>query len=1312
MLRALPSNKLVQGAYDEAKIKVMIVGAEGSGKTCLAHAATICIADPKYYKKGLSFKSSPTDGISISRAVRTMTKTRYRIWDFAGAEIYSSTHSLFLTEKSVYVICVNLNSDFDHSGVQGWYSQIACYAPNSPILIVGTHLDVGKNKSEKLEELQEKVNEKIPQKGKKGRIAGVYALSTTSGKGLPEFVEVLLQTLDKEAEQTDTSFASQPNYLAFFSQIQALKAKQRVNLNSAPIMEWDEIVLIMDSCKIPEKERLQAVKHLESIGQILYFPGFEDPKNRLNSTSFLQVKRYLAKSDSGIIILDLNWMIAMFSSVVCPAALRHVQGGIISLVNLKSKIWGNMVPIELHKQLLSLLQFFDIIFALPGGTHVFIPCLLEPQLPSLMSLWPAWSPTDTQLSRVYTFGVSPVGIFARFMIRLLGKYEASKCWKTGILIDTGDVFCLISLNVLKSSITVEVRSTFMGNPVIIFVDLNATFAASLEHGIQIVPNGVFAPCPSCLSEREESPHHFLVKDCELASIKGSETLVCGLREEHVVPLQELVPEITMSSCRSRLIDASQITIGKKLAEGGFATVFLGEYQKNPVAVKIVRNEPTSDDKSELKKHAEFRLEVGAMMNLNHPNLLSLLGFALSPATMVLELIDHGDLGHFLNDEPKAPMDWKLMLRFANDIARGMAFMHSLKPKILHCDLKTPNVMLKALDWQGNVPCAKVCDFGVSKPLCGDLTELKGQEPSKRDVANPAWLAPEVLRGEPRGVGVDIYAFGIILWELLCRAHPWPTYAFISDHEKDIINGVRPTIPDDCPADYSGLMKACWNADFKARPSFSSIVDVFLPRINQQNAPELIKLYQALDEEVNAAPVRHGVVKMHSMPNIRPLSATVKKKINPRPSGNQQAGWKKHASVTIRNRWAVHGAVQEEQTAPGVLCGVSENLWIMPFPEHSLDVLLSDLEKFAPGYTIFNLSGKRTDYSIFSGVVLEYPLSEGIPSMATLSECVASATSIIKDGRPVVLHDLGDSTCASFLVAAGVLGKLGKASTPHVALVHLSKATNNKPTFQPEHSRFLGYLFSRTPPKTNSIYHLHKIAWNHIPNYKFTGGCDPHIVITTGDKKFFFEKSLKGQKGQKVVDFMLKDLIVAGQINVEFFHKDFTKPMFSIPLDLAYEADPAKKIFAKKEIGLACADTKHFHNDFQLDMHFLTPVQLNQTLVKESFWKAENAAVPEWDCIAANPVTEEKYKDVIESWAVFKAEPKTFSNFFVYVNLTGLHIWSRFGPGSFRSWHRCSKTSRPIQFWTFWDLFSDLAEIVTSGKIGLLLIHVQNILIKN
>ena len=171
---------------------------------------------------------------------------------------------------------------------------------------------------------------------------------------------------------------------------------------------------------------------------------------------------------------------------------------------------------------------------------------------------------------------------------------------------------------------------------------------------------------------------------------------------------------------------------------------------------------------------------------------------------------------------------------ALDAARGMLYLRSLNPAILHRDLKSPNMLVTA-EWR-----VKVADFGLSK-----ISDLIGGNTAMSTVQNnnPRWLAPEVLRGGGATAGrpSDVFSFGIVMWELLTWEIPWGS---LRDWNQILIGVVvenqRPPVPQDrrmLPGrredndgfetleEYIALMQRCWSSDSDQRPNFKEIIRI-------------------------------------------------------------------------------------------------------------------------------------------------------------------------------------------------------------------------------------------------------------------------------------------------------------------------------------------------------------------------------------------------------------------------------------------------------------------------------------------------------
>jgi len=113
--------------------------------------------------------------------------------------------------------------------------------------------------------------------------------------------------------------------------------------------------------------------------------------------------------------------------------------------------------------------------------------------------------------------------------------------------------------------------------------------------------------------------------------------------------------------------------------------------------------------------------------------------------------------------------------------------------------------------------AKVSDFGVSRSL------LLAQRLRGKVVDSPIWLAPEILDQREYGLEVDVYALGVILWELVTRRDFFGEVDFYSDIVEMVVRGKRPALPADLPQGYAALVHACWHNVAERRPTVSEVV---------------------------------------------------------------------------------------------------------------------------------------------------------------------------------------------------------------------------------------------------------------------------------------------------------------------------------------------------------------------------------------------------------------------------------------------------------------------------------------------------------
>jgi len=152
-----------------------------------------------------------------------------------------------------------------------------------------------------------------------------------------------------------------------------------------------------------------------------------------------------------------------------------------------------------------------------------------------------------------------------------------------------------------------------------------------------------------------------------------------------------------------VVDVSEIRLGGLIGQGTFGEVYKGTWRGAVVAVKKLTPQVITDEFLH-----EFEKEVRLMQALRAPNVLQFLGSSFVPPNIciVMEYMSRGSLYGILHN-PAIVLEWPLILRMMADTARGMTYLHTCKPPIIHRDLKSHNLLVDEF-WK-----VKVCDFGLS-----------------------------------------------------------------------------------------------------------------------------------------------------------------------------------------------------------------------------------------------------------------------------------------------------------------------------------------------------------------------------------------------------------------------------------------------------------------------------------------------------------------------------------------------------------------------------------------------------------------------
>mmetsp|Transcript_13243 Transcript_13243/g.37629 ORF Transcript_13243/g.37629 Transcript_13243/m.37629 type:complete len:845 (+) Transcript_13243:43-2577(+) len=253
------------------------------------------------------------------------------------------------------------------------------------------------------------------------------------------------------------------------------------------------------------------------------------------------------------------------------------------------------------------------------------------------------------------------------------------------------------------------------------------------------------------------------------------------------------------------INWKDVKIGKKIGQGGYGAVYLGEWNGEKVAIKKLFRDEVDD--SELET---FKKEIEIMSKFSHPKIVQFLGASLQPPNICIltEYMERGNLSNVLKADPN--LAWKRKLLMSKDAAEGMVYLHDQNPPVVHRDLKSLNLLV-AMDFT-----VKVADFGLSKATSGNSLNSK--------VGSLNWCAPEILlQSAPYTRAGDVYSFGMVLWEMLTHEAP-----FKDMHPLQIVRSIDqgdlPAIPKTCDPTFADLVRACWSMDPKKRPTFLVITE--------------------------------------------------------------------------------------------------------------------------------------------------------------------------------------------------------------------------------------------------------------------------------------------------------------------------------------------------------------------------------------------------------------------------------------------------------------------------------------------------------
>ncbi|KAL9230415.1 hypothetical protein vseg_005769 [Gypsophila vaccaria] len=257
------------------------------------------------------------------------------------------------------------------------------------------------------------------------------------------------------------------------------------------------------------------------------------------------------------------------------------------------------------------------------------------------------------------------------------------------------------------------------------------------------------------------------------------------------------------------IDLRKLYMGPPFAQGAFGKLYRGTYKGEEVAIKILER-PENDQERALLMEQQFQQEVMMLATLKHPNIVRFIGACRKPMVwcIVTEYAKGGSVRQFLTKRHNRSVPLKIAVNQALDVARGMEYVHGLG--LIHRDLKSDNLLIFA------DKSIKIADFGVARIE----VQTEGMTP---ETGTYRWMAPEMIQHRKYTQKVDVYSFGIVLWELITGMLPFQHMTAVQAAFAVVNKGVRPTIPSDCLPVLGEIMSRCWDPNPDFRPPFCDVV---------------------------------------------------------------------------------------------------------------------------------------------------------------------------------------------------------------------------------------------------------------------------------------------------------------------------------------------------------------------------------------------------------------------------------------------------------------------------------------------------------
>ena len=715
-----------------------------------------------------------------------------RLWDFAGQEIFYTTHQFFLSQNSITFLLFNLKDSIEESKIEFWLNSIQYRAPKSKVMIIGTHLDLLdsklaeeeiKLKSEKIREIYSQILLQMKEENedkielieckqwrisKKGKIINetilFFPISGINNIGIDEIKTKLrgmtsstivtkeIINLSKQIlslrEKLDTPVDKKKKKTFNISTND--KNESEINKNSnLPLMGEEEFDKLMEENKIIGKEeKKQTRKILKELGFILDFSEWELKK----------------------IIYNPQWLSDLF---LCVISLKNqeklMNEGSIEKKEIEKNLINKFKNIrdDEIKFLIELLEKFEIFIIDPQNKEkLVIPFLMGSKKPEIIiQKWNNFYEENNnyKLGRSYEFPFLPSGIMSKIIYgfhhpSLKNLSFSLKFWKNGILITWKKCHVLLEL-IEKSSKSQIIKIICVGDK---------TYKSVLENVCFIIEEVMRKEYPLLFEKGEQIIHYFKykqefnisLKEC-LEKLKKKEDTM-KLSNDVYISREDIFDDKSSSTLLQIDYDTLQLIKGSKIGSGSYGKVFKCKFEglNGTFAIK---------EFDEIKSKQSFEQEREILKEIKNHRIITLLGSKKDKTNLYL-IFEYYDLSL---KELLLKENWKkffnnneeIKLNLCYQVCEGIEHLHS--KNIVHLDIKGGNILveIRNTSYERDEYDLKIADFGTSRKLGNENETLSLY------IGTLSYMSPEVKLNQysqnPYNPFLsDIYSMGCVFFDIM------------------------------------------------------------------------------------------------------------------------------------------------------------------------------------------------------------------------------------------------------------------------------------------------------------------------------------------------------------------------------------------------------------------------------------------------------------------------------------------------------------------------------------------------------------------